>query len=174
MHCVGRCILCWCVCGSLGQLGSLTRAGCVVSFSHVISRTWTIIPTFTTIVVEGCLAVCVTTLREILRPAYCPVHVSGLQWPQHVVVLSFVSNAEVNNTGIVASTPPCFFMSQWEGSGKNVLIFIFLPPLLEEVICIRLGIVLLLIYGARWNHEELFSLQVKNGFPGLSNESQRW
>jgi len=72
-----------------------------------------------------------------------------------VALLSPVSNAEVNNTWIVASTPPGFFYVAVGSLGKNcVLIFIFLPALLEEVICIR-GIVLSLIYRTQWNHEEL-------------------
>jgi hypothetical protein len=135
---------------------------------------WTIISTFTTIVVEGCLAVCVATLREILRPAHCPVRVSGVQWPQHVALLSPVSNAKVNNTRtwIVASTPPGFFMSQWEGSGKLSWYFFFLPALLEEVVCIRLCIVLSLIYRTQCNHEELLQSACRSRMDSHSSRMQ--
>jgi hypothetical protein len=133
---------------------------------------WTIISTFTTIVIEGFLAVCVATVKEILRPAHWPARVSGVQWPQHVALLSPVSNAEVNNTWIVASTPPGFFMSQWDGSGKTVLIFIFLPALLEEVICIRLGIVLSLIYRTQWNRKELWQSACRSRMDSQSSRMQ--
>lgn len=135
---------------------------------------WTIIPTFTTIVVDGCLAVCVATLRNILRAAHYPVRISGVQWPQHVALLSPVCNAEVNNTWIVASTPPGFFMSQWEGSGKLCLVIYLSASTVggSDLYALRYRSVSDLQDTTKPRRVITAGLQVKNGLPVLSNPSQ--
>ena len=76
---------------------------------------------------------------------------------------------------ILGSLPPRHLVSLCR-SGKArencVLLFIFLPALLEEVICMRLGIVLSVIYRTQRNHEELLQPACRSRMDSQSSRIQ--
>jgi len=92
-----------------------------------------------------------------------------------VALLSPVSNAEVNNTWIVASTPPGFFLCR---SGKSreklcVDIYISASTVGGSDLYPRYRSVTDLQDTVKPRRVITFGLHVKNGLPVLSNASQQ-